>query len=72
MSGTLQAVAVKLDNESGPVTLPHPTPNGSRNYIYIGPFEFREVVPEVEEVDTPQRSATSGITSPSRMSTMGG
>ena len=74
MSGPLQAVAVKLENESGLVTLPHTT-DGPRHLIYIGPFEFREAAPEVEEVDPPQRSATSGITSPpppSRMSTMGG
>ena len=75
MSGTLKAVAVKLENESGLMTLPHPTTDGPRHLIYIGPFEFREATPEVEELDTPQRSATSGITSPpppSRMSTMGG
>ena len=77
MSGGLNAIAVKLDNESGLVTLPHHThtTNGPRNLIYIRPFEFREVTPEVEELDTLQRSATSGITSPpppSRSSTKGG
>ena len=75
MSGGLKAVAVKLDNESGLMTLPHPTTDGPRHLIYIGPFEFREEVdttPEVEELDTPQRSATSGITPPSRSSTKGG
>lgn len=79
MSGGLKAVAVKLEDASGLVTLPHhhhtPTTDGPRHLIYIGPFEFMEVessTPEVEEFDTPQRSATSCGPPPSRMSTKGG